>query len=614
VLHAIAEEASRKVRLFKPNELSNILWAFAVLRHRPCDATMHDFAALASRQRGRLGAQNVANVLWAFASLRFHPGDEVMSELADVAAGMARDAHLLTPQGLANIMWGFASLPFVPTHTVLEDIAEESCRQIKRFNGQDLANTAWAWAALGAPRPVRLLRALEEEARVKVGRLTPQGLSTLASSFAKLARSIELVHEEQEQGKNSGDGGNGDGGGEDDDGYAYAGDGGEWGRHPPSRRPHARPYVVSLDTLEALAEEAARTLGAFSAQALSTMTWSFAALRFHPGGEFLGRVVEEMCAISRDFNPQNLANVVGALAVFDHTPGERELIAFAKEARRKLRLFNPKDLSTVAWALAVFGVHMHMPDHATRQQQQQQQQQQHMHEQQQHREPTESSTFAVVTEFLIELWERVEDLRIGEDFDETGWRRLRDSLQVWAFESPGTTPPIGAELQQRLAEEGGGGALGGESGRDRTGREATNWVPSALHRSVSCVLESMGVVHVNGGDAGNVDIAVYAPTTSATQGGARGGSGGFGGVVRERNEVDTSLTAAAKQFAVEVDGPGHFTRNEPFRMLGSSALKTRLTRSRGWPRVAHVPFYEWDSLKADADRAEYLRDICMAKD
>ena len=156
--------------------------------------------------------------------------------------------------------------------------------------------------------------------------------------------------------------------------------------------------------------------------------------------------------------------------------------------------------------------------------------------------------------------------------------------------------------------------MGGDLGRDSTGREATKWVPSAMHRSVSCVLESMGVVHVNGGDVGNVDIAVYAPATDATHGGARGGSGGVGGVVSERNEVDASITAATKQFAVEVDGPGHFTRNEPFRMLGSSALKTRLTRSRGWPRVARVPFYEWDSLKGDADRAQYLRDICMAKE
>jgi hypothetical protein len=47
--------------------------------------------------------------------------------------------------------------------------------------------------------------------------------------------------------------------------------------------------------------------------------------------------------------------------------------------------------------------------------------------------------------------------------------------------------------------------------------------------------------------------------------------------------------------AVEVDGPQHFTRNQPYVLLGSSAAKQRCLQARGWA-VVSVPFFHWQDI------------------
>ena len=63
------------------------------------------------------------------------------------------------------------------------------------------------------------------------------------------------------------------------------------------------------------------------------------------------------------------------------------------------------------------------------------------------------------------------------------------------------------------------------------------------------------------------------------------------------------------RIAVEVDGPSHFTANRPHARLGSTALRDRLLRAKGFA-VAPVPFYEWNELGGDEDaRGRYLREL-----
>jgi len=57
--------------------------------------------------------------------------------------------------------------------------------------------------------------------------------------------------------------------------------------------------------------------------------------------------------------------------------------------------------------------------------------------------------------------------------------------------------------------------------------------------------------------------------------------------------------------AVEVDGPSHFVGSSRVPS-GSTALKRRQLRAAG-VRLLAVPYWEWDALRNEAERREYLR-------
>jgi len=124
-------------------------------------------------------------------------------------------------------------------------------------------------------------------------------------------------------------------------------------------------------------------------------------------------------------------------------------------------------------------------------------------------------------------------------------------------------------------------------------------ISSARHKSLSQVLDLMGVAHFNEHDE-DIDVAiVLKPQASWTH---------------QTVEGDISN---AKKVAVEFDGPNHFTRKKVYqdgrppksvRALGHTVLKYRLLRKAGWT-VVRVPYYEFDKIPfwASMERQRYLQ-------
>jgi hypothetical protein len=70
--------------------------------------------------------------------------------------------------------------------------------------------------------------------------------------------------------------------------------------------------------------------------------------------------------------------------------------------------------------------------------------------------------------------------------------------------------------------------------------------------------------------------------------------------------VDVALNPEAGQrVAVEVDGPSHVTRNQPYHELGHTVLRRRLLVQAGW-KVVNVSVYDWE---AAPDKENYLRQM-----
>ena len=67
--------------------------------------------------------------------------------------------------------------------------------------------------------------------------------------------------------------------------------------------------------------------------------------------------------------------------------------------------------------------------------------------------------------------------------------------------------------------------------------------------------------------------------------------------------LDAVVRVGDRDVAVEVDGPSHFLGRVP---TGATQLKRRQLRAFGWSLV-DVPYWEWNALNGDQERAAYLR-------
>jgi hypothetical protein len=75
--------------------------------------------------------------------------------------------------------------------------------------------------------------------------------------------------------------------------------------------------------------------------------------------------------------------------------------------------------------------------------------------------------------------------------------------------------------------------------------------------------------------------------------------------------IDIALIRAdGTKVAIEVDGPTHFTSNDPKRMNGATMLRNRFLEARGW-RVVSVPVEAWSGVPRGG-KEQYLMDLLEA--
>lgn len=121
-------------------------------------------------------------------------------------------------------------------------------------------------------------------------------------------------------------------------------------------------------------------------------------------------------------------------------------------------------------------------------------------------------------------------------------------------------------------------------------------ISSARHKSISDVLNLMGVAHYNEHDE-DIDVAIVLKRQASWA-----------------HQTDDGDSTNVKRVAVEFDGPNHFTRlkvyrdsrpNKPVRALGHTVLKYRLLKKTGWT-VIRVPYYEFDKIPFWASMVGFL--------
>ncbi|KAJ1447109.1 hypothetical protein M885DRAFT_404876, partial [Pelagophyceae sp. CCMP2097] len=149
---------------FGPQGLANVAWAYANLVED--DAFVSSPGGTAPRAgahvvllfervaaaapplivSGAFKPQELSNLAWAFAKLRVRA-----PRLLDVIArACILERAALKPQALANLAWAYATLGGTAPMTyheraLLDAVGDECARGAKRLNAQQLSNVAWAF-------------------------------------------------------------------------------------------------------------------------------------------------------------------------------------------------------------------------------------------------------------------------------------------------------------------------------------------------------------------------------------------------------------------------------------------------------------------------------------
>ena len=149
----LATHCTRSVARMTVQEISQTAFGFAKAGRGTslCDPALLDAIAEEALQRGLrdFKPQNLANMVWAYATA----GHAAPALLVAVATEAVNRLHEYTPQNLSNTAWAYATAGHAAP-ALLDAIAEEAARRgLREFNRQDLANTAWAYAVADHPAP-----------------------------------------------------------------------------------------------------------------------------------------------------------------------------------------------------------------------------------------------------------------------------------------------------------------------------------------------------------------------------------------------------------------------------------------------------------------------------
>ena len=85
-----------------PQDLSNLLWAYASLGYHPGETVLGAISEEVVAKVGGFNAQGVANTVWAYAALGYDPGEGVLGALTE-HAGQIQETFVAGEWGLQQV-------------------------------------------------------------------------------------------------------------------------------------------------------------------------------------------------------------------------------------------------------------------------------------------------------------------------------------------------------------------------------------------------------------------------------------------------------------------------------------------------------------------------------
>lgn len=200
ILNQISNLVVQTISEFTPQGISNTCWSLANLSYYHEEVIETLISTIQSR-RTEFNAQEMSNILWAFAKLQV----KIASLLESMSSYLIQNIPVFTEQHIANILWALAKFSDDDSGTV-SDVIDSIVAQFypilgnraQQFNNQELSMIIWALSVLGMECKAKsVIKRTDEEGKtaanallavckLKVNKFSAQQISTVSLGFAKL--------------------------------------------------------------------------------------------------------------------------------------------------------------------------------------------------------------------------------------------------------------------------------------------------------------------------------------------------------------------------------------------------------------------------------------------
>ena len=179
----VAKVAILRVNSLAPQNMSNILWAYATTEQSHPEL----FNAIAQEAAPRLkefSPKQLANLAWALSK---YPPPKVQDYIFDRIATEVVDRGLesFTNQGLTMIAHSFATVGHSSHDEFWDTVESAAVERASQFGHLECSQMAWSFATIGRPSN-ELFRRIERVAISNIRAFNSQGLSNLAWAFSML--------------------------------------------------------------------------------------------------------------------------------------------------------------------------------------------------------------------------------------------------------------------------------------------------------------------------------------------------------------------------------------------------------------------------------------------
>lgn len=149
LIEKVAALSADSIAMFKPFELSTLLWALAKLGtiDNVSSCSKPVFRASANhmtKHAEHFGFRCLATTVWAFATAKQHN----VRLFRSISAQMLPMVHVANCQEMANTAWAFGTVNFHDDH-LFSELASKAIARLGEFKPQELSNMLWGFASNG---------------------------------------------------------------------------------------------------------------------------------------------------------------------------------------------------------------------------------------------------------------------------------------------------------------------------------------------------------------------------------------------------------------------------------------------------------------------------------